>query len=232
MREEYPARNKCVHTVAIGDWRPDLCAITLPNLERYAKRIGADFHVIRTAKFDKQGYPPNYERLQVFEDGRQYMWNLVIDADFILHKDFEDPTLRLKPCEMASLYYVQASHYFQWNKYFERDGRNLGIADSFVVSSWNTHDAWTPLDVDFEEAKKNCKRDPRQVSEFCVSLNVARFGLKHNGVTADLPKHYSVMATTDRPQDPCKMMLDKLVEWKDWEFLRSIGKEVLVPKGA
>ena len=232
MQEPYPTKNKCVHTVAIDGWRPDICAITIPNLQRYAKRIGADFHVIEKAKFAKDGYPPNYERLQTFWDGAGYMWNLVIDADFILHPDFEDPTLRLSTREMASLYYVQASHYFQWNRFFERDGRDLGIADSFVVSNWATHDVWTPLDVPFEEARKECKKDPRQVSEFCLSLNVAKFGLKHNGVTKDIPKHYSLMSTTNKPPDCCRLLLDKLVEWKDWEFLEAIGKGDLIPKEA
>lgn len=206
-----PTKNKCVHTIVIDNWRPDLCAVTLPNLEQYAKRIGADFNVISKAKFE--GYPPNYERLQIWEDGKDYTWNINIDADTILHKDFEDPTSWMDPRFVACLWMTDAKFYFEGNKYFERDGRNIGIADSFVISSWITHDLWRPLEIPFSEARKLCYKDERMVSEYCLSLNVARYGLKFNGAAKDHSKHFSIMVTTHKIADPVKMMKDKLIEW-------------------
>lgn len=208
---------KCVHTVVIEDWRPDLCAITLPNLERYAKRIGADFNVISKAKFP--GYPPNYERLQVYEAGRDYEWNICIDADTILRRDCEDPTTWMNPRAMGSLWMTDARHYFAWNKYFERDGRNIGVADCFVVTSRLTHDAWTPLEEPFEEARRHCLRDERMVSEYALSLNVARFGLMFTGALMDHSRHYSIMTTTHAVVDAPGMMLAKLAEWGEEEIV-------------
>lgn len=218
---DYPKKHKCVYTVAIDNWQPELCAITIPNLKRYAQRIGADFKVISQAKFD--GYPPNYERLQVHELGKEYLWNIVFDADIILHKDFEDPTTLMDKSSVGSLWMMDAKYYFTWNKYFERDGRNIGIADYFVVSSWYTHDIWTPLDMDYETAQKFCLREPRQVSEYCLSLNVSKFGLKFNPLIKDHSKLYTIMTTTKKIDNPRELMISKLVEWKDYEFLESVG---------
>lgn len=208
---EFPSKNKCVHTVVIDNWRPDVCAITLPNLERYAKRIGADFNLISKSKFD--GYPPNYERLQVWEAGKDYLWNICLDADTILHRDFEDPTTWVNPASCGSLWMTDAKFYFAWNRYFERDARNIGVADCFVVSSWLTHDLWQPLDLTFEEAKKLCFKDERMVSEYCLSLNVAKFGLKFNGVVQDHSKHFSPMVTTHKVKDAAEVFRSKLAEW-------------------
>lgn len=206
-----PTKGKCVHTVVIDNWKPDLCAVTLPNLERFAKRIGADFNVISKAKFD--GYPPNYERLQIWEDGKDYAWNINVDADTILHRDFEDPTSWLDSRYVASSWMTDPRFYFVCNKYFERDGRLIGIADSFVVSSYATHDLWRPLDIPFSEARKLCLKDERMVSEYCLSLNVARYGLKFNGAIKDKDKFYSIGTTTNKVADPVKMMINKLKEW-------------------
>lgn len=208
---EFPKKGKCVHTVAIDGWRPDLCEITIPNLERYAKKIGADFNWISKAKYPD--YPPNYERLQVWDAGKDYIWNICLDADTLLHRDFEDPTSWMPINTCGSLWMTDAKYFFEWNKYFERDGRNIGVADCFVVSSWLTHDIWQPLDIPFSDAKKYALKDPRQVSEYCLSVNVAKYGLKFGGCAKDHSKHFSPMVTTHKVADPVKVFKDKLQEW-------------------
>ncbi|HWB97853.1 MAG TPA: hypothetical protein VG672_14160 [Bryobacteraceae bacterium] len=42
---------KTVYTLNIGDYAPEICALTYPLMEAYARKIGADFHVIRERKF-------------------------------------------------------------------------------------------------------------------------------------------------------------------------------------
>jgi hypothetical protein len=217
---DFPTKGKCIHVVAIDDWRPDLCAITIPNLKRFAKRIGADFNLINKSKFE--GYPPNYERLQVYETGKNYMWNINIDADTILHPNYIDPTTFVDPKYVATWWYMDARHYFKWNKHFERDGRNLAVADQCVVSSWLTHDVWQPLLMSYEQAKKLCLREERQVSEYCLSLNAAKYGFKHCCATQDHNSYYSIMVTGHKIQNPIELMVNKLKEWNDLEFLESV----------
>ena len=94
-------KNKCVHVIALNNWQPELCAITIPNLKAYANRIGADFNLIAEPKFP--GFPANYERFQIYEAGKEYYWNLNIDADTIMHPQAEDPTNFVPPNSFASL---------------------------------------------------------------------------------------------------------------------------------
>jgi hypothetical protein len=69
------------------------------------------------------------------------------------------------------------------------------MSDNFILSSWMTHDVWTPLQMSYEEAAKHCIKDPRQVSEFAVSLNIARYGLKCSGAVKDKSKTYHIQST-------------------------------------
>lgn len=230
---DLPPKNKCLHVVALDGYQPEMCSVTIPNLQRYAKRIGADFNLIDKAKFP--GYPPNYERLQIHEAGKSYIWNINIDADTILHPKFEDPTKRLDQRSVASLYGIDLRYYFKWNKYFERDGRGRGIADQFVISSWLTHDLWQPLDMAYEEAQQLCLRNPRQVSEYCLSLNLCRFGLKLDAAATDLNRHFSIMCTDRKITNPAEMMIKKLQEWGDTEALDTLPPSLrhhLRPEGS
>jgi hypothetical protein len=204
---------KCVHTVAIGNWRPDICEITLPNLKAYADRIGADFNVIREAKFPT--FPPNYERFQILELGRGYDWNFNIDADTIMHPEAEDPTERIHPREFSSLWGISAKHYFAPHWLFEKDGRDQGISDNFTVSSSLIHEMmFERLNMTYDEMVKYCIRDPRQVSEFNFSMNLAKYGIPLNGSLMDHSKHYSIMCTAHNIGDKAVgMFLNKLREW-------------------
>ena len=185
---------KCVYVVRIGNWFPELCDITMPLIKRWASRIGADFQIISTKKFD--GWPPNYERLQIYELGRKYYWNINIDADYVVNPEkLEDPTYNRDPATLYAEGGMEADYYFKAHPYFIRDGRRQGVGDSFVVSSPITHDIWTPLGMTYDEAKFFCIKEERQVSEFCLSLNLARFGLKFDGAIADKSNLHHISST-------------------------------------
>jgi len=185
-------KKACIHTVVIDNWFPELCALTLPLIQKWATNIGADFNLIHKAKFE--GWPPNYERFQIWEQGLGYLWNINIDADFIVHPELEDVTVN-DPAIVRAEASMHCDHFFYPNQYFLRDGRNIGMSDNFILSSHWTHDVWTPLNLTYEEASKHCIRDPRQVSEFAVSLNIARFGLKASGAVKDKSKLYHIQST-------------------------------------
>jgi len=213
---ESPNKKACIHTLVIGDYQPEMCKLTLPNLKAYADKIGADFNIISTRKFPE--FPINFERFQVWEDGRDYMYNLCIDSDYVIHPDTPNCVEYFDKRCVGSLWSIDLRYYFKWNDYFERDGRSRGMADGLVMSTWLTHELWTPPDKSFEELKGNCLHDERQVSEFVLSLNMARFGLKYSGVFQDHSQVFSVMATSsaadgtakDTPENRIK---EKLREW-------------------
>ena len=185
-------KKACVHTVVINKWFPELCDLTLPLIQKWAKNIGADFNLISEPKFT--GWPPNYERFQIWESGLEYEWNINIDADFIVNPDLEDITAN-DPTIVRAEAYMHTDVFFYPNHYFLRDGRGISMSDNFVLSSCMTHDVWTPLSMSYDDAKKHCIKDPRQVSEFAVSLNIARYGLKCSGAVKDKSKLYQIQST-------------------------------------
>jgi hypothetical protein len=186
------SKKACVHVVVINNWFPELCSLTLPLIEKWASNINADFNLITQPKFND--YPPNYERFQIFESGQGYEWNINIDADFIVHPELEDVTDN-DPMVVRAEAIMKADHFFYPNMYFLRDGRNVGMSDNFILSSHYTHDVWTPLNMSYAEAKQHCTLYERQVSEFAVSLNIARFGLKCSGCVKDKSKLYHIQST-------------------------------------
>lgn len=204
---------KCVHVTMMDGYQPEMCKLTIPNLRAYAERIGADFNLITKPMFG--GFPPNYERFQIFFDGRDYDWNINLDADTVLHHDFPDVTEICDPQALCSLYGMQANFYFDTRAIpFIRDGRNQAVADQFTVTSRLVHDVWEPLRMPFEEMSKLCLKEPRQVSEYNLSYNMARFGIRHNGIPVDYAMHYSLMVTTDGVLKPEDQIAAKLEEWK------------------
>jgi hypothetical protein len=75
-------RKRCVFVLATADYRPELCALTLPNVKRYADRLGADFVRIQERKLPN--CPLTFERMQIYELGHGNEWNVCIDADVIM----------------------------------------------------------------------------------------------------------------------------------------------------
>lgn len=51
---------KTIYTLNIGDYAPEICALTYPLMQAYARKIGAEFHVIRERKFPD--WPLDYEQ--------------------------------------------------------------------------------------------------------------------------------------------------------------------------
>lgn len=187
MNWEYSNNNgkTVIYVVRVNNYWPELCEITIPVLKRYAEKIGADFCEITERKYID--FPPTYEKMQVFDLGKENEWNILIDADFLLHPLTPDFRKFLEPNYVGVDYGYDASIYLDVNsKYFKRDGRNRGIATGLVVTHNIVHDLWTPLDCSWNEAKKFTKRE-FIIDEYCVSRNVAKFGLKYIGLFQEFP---------------------------------------------
>lgn len=178
-KEDQEVAAKNLFVVCVDNYQPDLCVWTIPTLKNYADKIGAKFNLITERKFPD--WPPSYEKMQVHELGKHAHWNILVDADFLLHPDLPDFTTMLDPTAIGVHYGFAANQYFKPNKYFIRDGRNQGLAGNFIMTSSLTHDLWTPLEISKEDALSQFK-NPMQVDEFTLSRNLAKFGLKFSGV--------------------------------------------------
>jgi len=208
-----------MYVVRVNNYWPELCELTLPNLKRYANKIGAEFVEITKRKFPD--FPPTYEKLQVYEMGMNNMWNILIDADFLLHPLTPDFRAYLNPKVVGIDYGYRASVYLDTNdKYFQRYGANQGLATGLVVTHNIVHDLWTPLEFEWEEARTRLQRE-FIIDEYCLSRNLARFGLKFIGLFQEKPESRAKwlihLGSEEKTSDEKQKVIDKakslLKEW-------------------
>jgi hypothetical protein len=181
---------KTLYTLNIGDYAPEICALTYPLMQAYARKIGADFFVIHERKFPE--WPVVYEKLQIFELGRLHGndWNIFADADALISPEMFDITDFLSKNTVCHNGRDMASIRWKYDHYFRRDGRHIGSCNWFTVASDWCLDLWRPLeDLTLEQALPNinitiaernsglCKTE-HLIDDYTLSRNIARFGLK------------------------------------------------------
>jgi len=177
---------KTLFTLDIDSYSPEITALTFPLLERYAHKIGAEFHVIRERKWPEM--PPVYEKLQIYFLGRDNDWNIYIDADALVHPDFFDPTELIHKGTILHNATDFANNRWQYDNIFRRDGRHIGSCNWFTVASDWCIDLWHPLDVSYEYAishifpiqdeLNSVVTREHLIDDYTLSRNIARFGLK------------------------------------------------------
>jgi len=175
---------KIIHCVYINDYFPELWEMCLPTIKQYAFRTGSELNIITQRKYPE--WHINYEKFQVYEDGKHAEANFLIDADVLIHPEFPDFSNGITfPHHIAFNDNYNASTKFNINDniYFQRDGRDVGIASNAVISFKSTHDVWTPLNITPEEGKAITFVREGDIDEYGLSLNMAKFGLKYTGIT-------------------------------------------------
>jgi hypothetical protein len=213
---------KAVWTVSVDNYLPELTKHTFPSLQHWADKIGADFHIISERKYPE--FPPTYEKLQIYELGKPYEWNILVDADLMIHPDMPDLTKQVPPDHVGYYMGFDASLLFAADQYFLRHGKKIGVATNFVVTHGMVHDFWTPLEFGWEIARTKTKRE-FIIDEYCVSRNLAKFGLKHTGLfdekTMPLMVHFDI--TTEKPDwDSVLTKIEKLEkQWSSEKIFRT-----------
>ena len=217
---------KLIHVVNINDFFPELFALTYPTIKSYAERNGYMINMITERKFPD--YPINYEKMQVYEDGKDAVVNILCDADMLIHPEFPEVTKFLKRDSIAfnDNYNISRKYHVDRIRYFMRDGRDVGIATNFVVSSDWTHDVWEPLSIsqkDIEELAKKENTDTggaegrgwgHYADEFALSYNMAKYGLKYTGVTwEDWMRPWLIHTGTGDKNKALQIARTTLEEW-------------------
>ncbi len=172
--------NKYVFVVYVDNYFPELCDITLPNIAGYAERIEADFRLITERKYP--WFHPTYEKMQVYELGIDNDWNIVIDADMLIHPRFWDVTTVVPENHIGMYMSYNCQPYFGVrDSDIAKDGRFIGVVDNFLVVNKAYHSFWTPLDIPPDESLSRITR-PEIIGEYCFSRNLARLGLNIAGI--------------------------------------------------
>jgi hypothetical protein len=205
---------KCVYVVATPGWQSAMCDITLPNLKAYADRIRADFRLITERKYPE--WPAEYEKHQIHELGRDYDWNISMDADMLVRPDIDDFTSWHPPHYVGNwwFYDIRAVIDVEKDAYFSRDGRYYGLVECLIATSKFTHELWEPLPGKFEDYRPVFKDGyTRRISEYNLSRNLAKYGLKISGIMRKREDFFHINLTTDDIRKPEDVALAKLKEW-------------------
>lgn len=183
---------KTVFTLCVDNYAPEITEITFPLMKAYANKIGADFYVIDKRK--SPDMPPVYEKLQIYDLGRQMKndWNIFFDADALIHPETIDFTQLIHKDTVMHNGSDFASVRWKYDEFFLRDGRNIGSCNWFAIASDWCLDLWHPLDLSLEEAVENIKPIPNElangitrehlIDDYTLSRNIAKFGLKFTTV--------------------------------------------------
>ena len=188
---------KTLFTLALDGWRPEICEMTFPLLKHYAKKIGADFHVITQRKY--HDWPPTYEKLQIYNLAQEMEndWNLYIDADALVHPEMPDIFPWYTKDTVAHNGSDPAPIRCRYDRFFHRDGRHISSCNWFTLASDWCIDLWHPCDdMTQEEVISRCTPTVEEeltvchaehlIDDFLLSRNIAKFGLKFRTVTQTL----------------------------------------------
>ncbi len=184
---------KTIYTVSIGGYAKAITEITFPLIKAWAHKIKADFYVIDKPKFE--GFPGRYEKLQIYELGREHKndWNIYIDSDALVHPDMLDVTTYLNKNTVAHNGKDVIGNRYREDAYHLRDGRHISSCNWFAIASDWCLDLWHPLeDMTFEQACQNIFPTVGElnngvtpadlIDDYVLSRNIARYGLKFTTV--------------------------------------------------
>ena len=219
---------KTIFILNVDNYAPEITKLTYPFLERYANKINAEFVIIKKRMFPK--YPVTYEKLQIYELGRNNDWNIYIDSDCLIHPDFFDMTEVIPENTVLNYNSDFAGNRFVYDNYFRRDGRNIGSINFLTVASSDCNDVWQPLtDITIERAIKDIKTIPRdkaighdqsfRIDDYVLSRNIAKYGLKFKTLieyfneTGKTTYDYLYHERSTAEKDKIEGIKHKLKEW-------------------
>jgi hypothetical protein len=211
---------KILHVLNINDFFPELFGLCFPTIQAYARRNGYAINIITERKF--HDYPVIYEKVQVYEDGKGYDVNLLVDGDMLIHPQFPDVINIVPPHHVGfnDNYNISTKFHTERLDYFLRDGRDVGIATNFVVAYKSTHDIWKPLPYTPQEIEDlsvkglNHRGWGHYADEFCLSYNLAKYGLRYTGITwEDWQRQFLVHTGTGDKEEALNIARQTLEQW-------------------
>jgi hypothetical protein len=186
-----------IYTLCVDNYAPEITRLTFPFMRYFAEKIGADFNVITERKFP--GWPHPCEKWQLYElsERHERRTTVFFDADVLIHPETVDFTQWIPRDHCANNGCDMANVRVNYDRYFLRDGRNIGTCGWLIVASDWTRDIFQPPDdLTLEECIARCHPildelrpaidhphaivdKAHLVDDFIMSRNVARYGLKY-----------------------------------------------------
>jgi len=190
-------RRVALFTLNIGNYAPNICALTYPWLKHFASKIDAEFIEITERKFP--GWAVVYEKLQIHELGKGYDWIYFFDADTLIHPECIDYSWHIPNDTVLHNDQDMAHIRFRYDEHFSKDARNIGTCGWFTLAPKKCIDIWTPTEQTFDEVLECCWPTVLEINsglidkghladDYVMSRNIARLGVKHETVKELLPK--------------------------------------------
>jgi hypothetical protein len=188
---------KTIFTLYLNDYAPEMVKLTFPLMQRWADKIGADFHIIKERRWVDA--PITYEKFQIYYLAKEIGsdWNIFFDADTLVHPDLGDVTSMIDKSTTMQNGKDIAVNRWSYDEYFWRDGRHTSSCNWFAVASDWCLDFWHPLeDISMEEALSRIHPNQAEVSagvtpehlidDYVISRNIARYGLRFTTLEREL----------------------------------------------
>jgi hypothetical protein len=222
--------NNVIFTLNINDYAPEIRRITRPLLERWAKERGYDIYDITERKFPE--WDVDIEKLQIYDLiprlDVSFAW--YIDSDALVHPDLP-PLHDICPrthCGHPGSDLAPIRWRYTDEGYFQRDGRHIGSC-CWNIFGWDwTRDIFHPPDdLTFDEAVSRIRITENEaqsgvitpshlVTDYCVSRNIARYGLKFYSLHEALYRSgtFFYHEYTYPIEKKVTLLRDKVKEWK------------------
>ena len=232
---------KSLYVLNVEGYAPGITALTYPLLRFYADRIGADFHVIDARKFPD--WPVVYEKFQIYElaQRRGDEWSIYLDSDALVHPEAIDFTEHLPKDTVAHHGADMAAVRWKYDRFFRRDGRNIGSCNWWTIASAWCVDLWQPLeDLTYLEALDRIRPTMHElqtvitpahlIDDFVCSRNIAKYGLKFTTLlellpTIGLPEaQFAWHAYTVPVDEKIRQMTEVLEKWNLPDRIRTYGQ--------
>jgi len=188
---------KVLFTLQVGGYGEDMSKLTIPFMQYHADKIGAEFRVIKERRWPE--LPPVMEKFQIYhlaqEEFKGYDWFIYWDLDTLIHPDFFDVTALLgKDTTCSGITSDFTPNRFKPDPYFLRDGRFIGKGNwCAMFSDWCLDYYHPPEPMTAEhvehlaqnirltvvESRSGVMQPSHLIDDYCVSRNIARYGLKH-----------------------------------------------------
>jgi hypothetical protein len=202
-------KTTCIHLLNIGNFFPELTELTYPTIESFAKRIKAKINIITERKILTNNILS--EKLQVYEQGKSYDFNMFLDLDLLIHPLCYNPFKNISKYQVAFKDAFDADTRFKMDDDFKRDGRNVGISSCCVFSTRETHNLWEPLNISLDEISSNIIQERKNIDEYTLSKNLAKYSMKY---TAPYPiGQYNLMFHVGVYEEDKNEILDNAKLW-------------------
>lgn len=177
--------------------------ITFPYMRQYAKKIGADFKVIKFRIFNNS-YPISLEKFQLYNISKDYDWVIFFDADLLINPDcFDltnvvdhdmilvpeslDPFEQFEPLNILGKYNL-THHFPLFLSVFSRESRSAFEYSDINPLNFAKHIKSSSERLYHYKRKRDCDiEDVWFLDELIYSFNVCRYKIPYGSMKESFP---------------------------------------------